>query len=201
MAKQRTAYRWRLLLTLAVGTFVALASFWLLEVMRRDDPKLGGGDLSEPDYIVEKFSFVRMTPEGKPRYLFYGAKLTHHPLDDVSEVERPIMQNMTPGAPPMTINAQRARIMHQQQNQVDLLGKVDIVRPASPQAQYMRLKTEALTVFPEEDRMRSSRNVQMVLGAATINGTGMEANNATAQVGFKGRGQVIFPPRAARAAP
>ena len=200
MQKQRTAHRWRLLSTLIGGTFIAFGSFWLLEVMRRDDPKLGGGDLSEPDYIVEKFSFVRMTPEGKPRYLFQGAKLTHHPIDDVSIVERPIMQNMTPGAQPMTINARSARILHQQ-NQVDLLGKVDIVRPASPEDQYLRLQTEALTVLPDEDRMRSDQKVQMVLGAATITGTSMEANNATGQINFKGRGQATFPPRAARAAP
>ena len=197
MQKLRTAHRWRLLLTLTVGTFIALGSFWLLEVVQREDPKLGGGDLSEPDYIVEKFSFVRMTPEGKPRYLFYGAKLTHHPEGDVSVVERPMMQNMTPGEQPMMIHAQRGRIRHQQ-NEVDLMGKVDIVRPASPEAQYLRLKTEALTVFPDEDRMRSDQKVDVTLGQTTIAGTGMEANNATGQVQFKGRGRIVAPPSAAR---
>ena len=197
MQTLRTAHRWRLLLTLTVGTFIALGSFWLLELVQREDPKLGGGDLSEPDYIVEKFSFVRMTPEGKPRYLFYGAKLTHQPQGDVSEVERPMMQNMVPGEQPMMIHAQRGRIRHQQ-NEVDLMGKVDIVRPASPSAQYLRLKTEALTVFPDEDRMRSNRRVDMTLGQSTIIGAGMEANNATGQVQFKGRGRIVAPPSAAR---
>ena len=198
MQKQRTAHRWRLLTTIVVGTFLAFGSLWLLQVMQRDDQQ-GGFDPSqnEPDYIVEKFSFVRMTPEGKPRYLFYGAKLTHRPLGDVSEVERPIMQNMTPGEPPMTINALTARIRHQQ-NEVDLLGKVDILRPASPSAQYLRLKTEALTVFPDEDRMRSDQKVHMTLGDTTVAGNGMEANNATRQIQFKGRGRIVVPPSAAR---
>lgn len=191
MQKQRTAHRWRLLLVLTLGTFVAFGSFWLLEVMRRDDPKLGG-DASEPDYIVEKFSFVRMTPDGKPRYLFYGAKLTHHPHGDVSDVERPIMQNMTAGQEPMKINALQARIRHQQ-NEVDLIGKVDIERAASPGAKYLRLKTEALTVYPDEDRMRSDRKVDMTLGDTTVAGAGMEANNATQQIEFKGRGRIVAP--------
>lgn len=198
MQRHRTAHRWRLLITITLGTFLACGSLWLLQVMQREDIP-GGADPSkgEPDYIVENFSFVRMTPEGKPRYLFNGAKLTHRPLGDVSDVERPIMQNMAPGQPTMTINAQQARIRHQE-NQVDLTGKVDVVRPAAPGAQYTRLRTEELTVLPDEDRMHTDKKVQVTLGATTINGTGMEANNATRQIDFKGRGRVIFPARAAR---
>lgn len=198
MLKQRTAHRWRLLATIIVGTFLAFGSLWLLQVMQRDDQQ-GGFDPSqnEPDYIVEKFSFVRMTPEGKPRYLFYGAKLTHRPLGDVSEVELPIMQNMTPGEPTMTINARMARIRHQQ-NEVDLLGKVDILRPASPSLQYLRLQTDALTVYPDEDRMRSDKKVLMTMGDATVNGNGMEADNAAREIQFKGRGRIVVPPSTAR---
>ncbi|MES2015205.1 MAG: LPS export ABC transporter periplasmic protein LptC [Pseudomonadota bacterium] len=198
MHNTRTAHRWRLLLTLLVGVFIACGSFWLLQVMLRDDQVLDADvGKNEPDYIVEKFSFVRMTPEGQPRYLFYGAKLTHSPLDDVSDVEQPIMRNMSPEQPVMTINAMRARIRHLD-NQVDLLGKVDINRPASKATQSLHLKTEALTVFPDEDRMQSDQKVQMTLGAATATATGMRANNATRQIDLAGRGQIVFPPRAAR---
>lgn len=198
MQKQRTAHRWRLLITIVVGTLIAFGSLWLLQVMQRDDQQ-GGFDPSqnEPDYIVEKFSFVRMTSEGKPRYLFYGAKLTHRPLNDVSEVERPIMQNLAPGEAPMTIDARTALIRHQQ-NEVDLLGNVDIVRPASPTSQSLRLQTEALTVFPDEERMRSDSQVQMTLGDATVMGKGMEADSAAREIEFKGRGRIVVPPSTAR---
>lgn len=200
MPNQRTAHRWKLLTTIVVGTFLAFGSLWLLQVMQRDDGQISGDPLSkEPDYIVEKFSFVRMTPEGKPRYLFYGGKLTHRPFDDTSLVERPIMQNMTPGEQPMTINAREALIRHKD-NQVDLRGKVDIVRPATAAAQAMRLKTEALTVFPDEDRMSSNTSVQMTLDSSVITGAGMEASNATREVQFKGRGRIVVPPAAARKA-
>ena len=198
MHKARTAHRWRLLATILIGTFLAFGSFWLLQVMNRSDADIGAGvDLKEPDYIVEKFSFVRMTPEGKPRYLFYGDKLTHIPLDDASDVVQPIMQNMTPGEATMTMTARRARIYHGE-NKVDLLGQVDINRPPSPTAQGMRVKTEALTVFPDEERMQSDRHVLVTLGAATISGTGMRANNASRQLDFTGRGKIIYPPKAVR---
>jgi lipopolysaccharide export system protein LptC len=196
--KQRTAHRWRLLLTILVGTFLASGTFWLLQVMLRGDQDIAAdANKNEPDYIVEKFSFVRMTAEGRPRYLFYGAKLTHLPIDDSSKVELPMMQNMTPGEAPMTIKAERARIYHGA-DKVDLLGMVDIHRPASAQRQELRLKTDALTVFPDEDRMESSEKVVMTMGAATVTGTGMKANNATRQLDFASRGQIIYPPKAAR---
>lgn len=198
MNNQRTSHRWRLLFTILVGVFVACGSFWLLQVMLRGDQDMNAdANKNEPDYIVEKFSFVRMTLDGQPRYLFYGAKLTHNPQGDVSDVERPIMQNMTPGQPVMTINAKRARI-HHAEGQVDLLGNVDIHRPASKTAKALQMKTEALTVFPDEDRMLSNQKVQMTLGAATATATGMRADNAARQVDLAGRGQIIFPPKAAR---
>jgi len=195
---KRTAHRWRLLITMLAGTFFAFGSFWMLQVMLRGDGEFDP-DLSknEPDYIVEKFSFVRMSPEGKPRYLFYGAKLTHLPLGDASDVEQPILKSLVPDAPPLTITSLRARI-HHEQNKVDLLGNVDIHRPASPTTRFLSLKTEALTVFPDEDRMQTDQKVSMVLGEATVAGIGMQANNATRQIDLGGRGQIVYPPNAAR---
>ncbi len=194
---KRTAHRWPLLISITVGIFLAFGSFWLVQVMNREDQIDAAAAGNEPDYIVEKFSFVRMTAEGTPRYLFYGAKLTHRPLGDVSDVEQPMLQSMAPGQPPMTVKANTARIRHQE-NQVDLVGKVDVFRPASPATRLLRMKTEALTVFPDEDRMQSNTRVDMALGAATITGVGMKANNATRQVQFASRGQIIVPPKAAR---
>jgi lipopolysaccharide export system protein LptC len=195
---KRVAHRWPLLITITIGVFLAFGSFWLVQIMQRGDGQIDAAAAgSEPDYIVEKFSFVRMTPEGTPRYLFYGAKLSHRPLGDVSDVEQPMLQSMAPGQAPMTIKSQTARILHQQ-NQVELAGKVDIHRPPSAAARELHMKTEALTVFPDEDRMASTERVDMALGAATITGTGMKANNATRQVEFASRGQIIIPPKAAR---
>lgn len=195
---KRTAHRWRLLITLVIGTFFAFGSFWLLQVMQNNGIDVeADANKNEPDYIIEKFSFVRMSPEGKPRYLFSGAKLTHRPIDDASDVERPVLKSLTPQSPPMTITSQRARIRHAE-NQVDLFGKVDIRRPAGPGSRPMQIKTEFLTVFPDEDRMSSNVAVEMKLGSATVAGIGMQANNATRQVHFASRGQIVYPPQEAR---
>jgi lipopolysaccharide export system protein LptC len=198
---KRTAHRWRLTAIMVVGTFFAFGTFWLVQLAQNGDTSVDPNSFkNEPDYIVEQFSFVRMTPEGKPRYLVSGAKLTHRPIDDTSDVELPVLQGVAPGQPVTTITSQRARIRHAQ-NQADLLGDVNVVRPESPTNRAMQLKTEALTVYTDEDRMTSDQPVQVTLGNSTIKGTGMEANNATGELKFASRGQIVYPPRAARVAP
>ena len=195
---KRTAHRWRLTAIMGAGIFFALGSFWLLQVMNQGAEDLRADALkNEPDYIVDKFSFVRMTPEGQPRYIISGSKLTHRPIDDTSEVEHPVVQSMSEAKPPLTVTALRARI-NQAENKVDLLGNVDIDRAPAAGGKRMTLKTEALTIYPDEDRMLTDRPVEMTLGGSTVRGTGMRADNAAQTVHVTGRGQLIYPPRNAQ---
>ena len=195
---KRTAHRWKLLTIMMIATFCAFGSFWLVQVMEGEDGDARlGGPQDEPDYIVENFSFVRMTEEGKPSYVVSGKRLAHMPLGDVSQVEAPVMQGITPGRPRMTIVANQAQIFHTE-HRVELLGKVDIQRPATPTSEALRVQTQALTVLPDEEILKTERPIEMQLGAATVTGTGMVANNATQQLHLASRGQIVYPPRAQR---
>jgi lipopolysaccharide export system protein LptC len=192
---KRTAHRWRLGASLIAGTVFALGSFWLVQVINRGSFSSGvEAPKTEPDYIVENFSFVRMTPDGKPRYIVSGDKLTHRPEGDISDVDKPVVLNLSPAEQPMTMNAERGRIDHAK-NVVDLMGRVDIQRAASPKTKRMTIKTEQLTVFPDEDRMTSSQAVVMTLGDSRIQGVGMQADNAAQTVHFSKSGQIMFPPK------
>ncbi|UUZ56525.1 LPS export ABC transporter periplasmic protein LptC [Massilia sp. H-1] len=46
--------------------------------------------------------------------------------------------------------------------------------------------------------MESDQKVTMVLGASTVTGVGMQANNATRQIDFRSKGHIVYPPKAAR---
>src|SRR5690606_14992178 len=175
---KRTAHRWKLLGIMMLATFCAFGSFWLVQVMDGEggDPRLGGPQ-DEPDYIVENFSFVRMTDAGKPSYVVSGKRLAHTPLGDVSQVEAPVMQGIAPDRPRTTIVARQAQIYHEE-HRVELLGNVDIQRPATPTSEALRVQTQALTVLPDEEILKTAQPIQMQLGAATVTGTGMVANNA-----------------------
>jgi lipopolysaccharide export system protein LptC len=194
---KRTAHRWRLLLLMLFAVFCAFGSFWLVQVMQGEDNTPGAGAGNEPDYIIDNFSWVRMSEGGKPRYVVSGDRLTHRPADNTALVEKPVVQNLTADHPPMTMTAEHA-LVSQNQNQIDLTGNVDIQRPAGKDSQPLRIRTEALTVLPDEDIVKTDKPIDMKLGASSVNGVGMLANNATQQVHLGGRGQIIYPPRASR---
>jgi len=195
---KRTAHRWKLLAVMMIATFCAFGSFWLVQVIEGEDSDTRlGGPMNEPDYIVENFSFVRMTQAGKPSYVVSGRRLAHTPQGDVSLVEAPVMEGMTPGRPRMNIVARNAQIYHGE-HRVELLGNVDIQRPATPTSEALRVQTQALTVLPDEEILKTAKPVEMQLGAAKVRGTGMVANNATQKLHLASRGQIVYPPRAQR---
>jgi lipopolysaccharide export system protein LptC len=194
---KRTAHRWRLLLLMLFAVFCAFGSFWLVQVMQGEDNTPGAGAGNEPDYIIDNFSWVRMSEGGKPRYVISGDRLTHRPADNTALVEKPVVQNLTADHPPMTMTAEHA-LVSQNQNQIDLTGNVDIQRPAGKDSQPLRIRTQALTVLPDEDIVKTDKPIDMKLGASSVNGVGMLANNATQQVHLGGRGQILYPPRASR---
>jgi lipopolysaccharide export system protein LptC len=180
--RKRTAHRWRFGAIFGVCLALALGSFYLVQLMQVQDMEmLSDAHKGEPDYIVENFSAVRMSPDGTPRYIISGARMTHLPLTDSSTVESPALQSFAPGKPPMFINSKTARLDHVN-NTVELVGNVDIRRAASPTAKPMTMRTEALTVLVDEDQMQTALPVVMTSGATVVRGIGMSANNATRQV-------------------
>lgn len=195
---KRTAHRWRTLGLMLTAVFFAFGSFWLLQAIESEDQAAGGATLDEPDYIVENFSFVRMTETGSPRYVMSGARLVHHPGPDMSEVTRPVVESMAPGRPRMTMQAERGQVFHGE-NRVELMGKVDILRPATPTSEALHARTEALTVLADDEIVKTRLPVRMTLGASSIQGVGMVAENPTQKIHIGGRGKIVYPPRRAAA--
>jgi lipopolysaccharide export system protein LptC len=91
------------------------------------------------------------------------------------------------------MRAKLARI-DQDNTRVHLTGDVDVLREASATVQKMTLKTQALTVFPNSDRMESDQPVEVVLGQTVMTGIGMKANNATRQLDVAQRLHITYPP-------
>ena len=77
----------------------------------------------------------------------------------------------------------------------DDLGQVVVDRVASPKAQNLTLKTEALTVYPDEERMETDVPVDILTGSSRINGVGMKANNATGVVEVQNALRIVLPPK------
>ncbi|WP_342115055.1 LPS export ABC transporter periplasmic protein LptC [Pseudoduganella sp. OTU4001] len=197
MRNQRIAHRFRLSIGMVLVLVAALGSFYLLELMNRAGEEMQADmQANEPDYIIENFSFVRMSKEGKPSYIIAGDKLTHRPIDDSSEIDKPRVRSLGAGErPPMEIVAKMARV-DDANSRVTLNGSVTIDRAAAENAQPMHMATEKLVIFPDEDRMETDQPVKMKLGNTTATANSMRANNATRQLHLEGAGTLVLPPKA-----
>ena len=195
MQKPGGAHRWRIIFTVLGAVVVALGSFWLLEVMNKNAQDINASkSVNEPDYFITNFSLVRMDLTGKPSYIVSGTKLTHYPLDDSSDIDQPFVRKLTPDMPPMNMNAELAHI-DQNNTRLQLHRQVVVDRVASPKAQNLTLKTEALTVYPDEERMETDVPVDILTGASRIHGVGMKANNATGVVEVHNALRIVLPPK------
>jgi lipopolysaccharide export system protein LptC len=182
MTDARSGNRFRLAVLIAFSIAITLASFWVLEVMRRgiideapDSPR------SEPDFYVEKFNYIRMSQSGEARYSISGKRLTHNPMDDSYEIDFPVIHSLSAERPPMTTHAKHA-LIEADYSKVHLYDNVQVTRPATPTTQHFRLESEYLLILPDDDVMKSDKPVDMTLGASKLRGTGMVANNATREL-------------------
>jgi lipopolysaccharide export system protein LptC len=168
---------------MALMIALALGSFWVLEVLRRS-----GSDIiptaprTEPDFYVEKFSYVKMSKTGEASYHMSGAKLTHNPQDDSYDIQQPVMHKMRDNnQPPMTARADRARV-DSDNTKVHMYDNVHIDRPASPTEEPLHIQSEYMLLLPDEDVMQTDKPVQITFGLSQLTGTGMFANNATREL-------------------
>ena len=189
--------RFRLDVVIALCAAMALGSFWLLGVMR----KKGEADTIDvprtaPDYYVDKFTFVKIAKSRNARYNISGDVLTHFPADDSTEIIHPIINNLASGRPAMVMRSDTATVSSEG-SEVRMKGHVDIDRPAFGPSAHFHLKSTYLVLLPDDDIMKTDKPVDLLLGTATLSGTGMLANNATRQLDLSSRvhGQFLPAPR------
>jgi lipopolysaccharide export system protein LptC len=187
-----TADRFRTWLAVILVAVLALASFWILELMRRND--IDGNSRSsarsEPDYYVEKFSFIRLPNNGQVNYHITGDKLSHHPLNDDFEIQQPRINSFDVDKVPLNIRAERAVIEQKnmqispirENDQIHLQGNVQVERPETSGSKYMKLESEYLLLLPNENKMKTDQSVGLFTNTSEIHAVGMIADNATQQV-------------------
>jgi lipopolysaccharide export system protein LptC len=187
-----TADRFRTWLAVLLVALLALASFWILELMRRNDTdgNSRSSARSEPDYYVEKFSFIRLPNNGQANYHITGDKLSHHPLNDNFEIQQPRINSFDTDKVPMNIRAESAVIEQKntqitparENDQIHLKGNVQVERPDTKSSTYVRLQSEYLLLLPNENKMKTEQAVSLFTNSAEIHAIGLIANNETQQI-------------------
>jgi lipopolysaccharide export system protein LptC len=196
MSTARFANRFSMAVMLALATALVLGSFWVLEVMRRSSSdNIPDLPRNEPDYYVEKFSFVRMSKTGEAQYNISGKRLTHNPTDDSHAIELPVVNSLSNERPPMTTNAKRAMI-ERDNTKVHMYENVHVDRPATATSDHFHLKSDYLLILPDDDVMQTDKPVEITLGTSKLTGTGMMANNATRELRLSSNVHATYQPPA-----
>jgi len=191
----RSAMRFRLIVVLAVASFLALSSFWLIMVVKKSESgSLGDVQRTEPDYFVYNFNYVKMQLSGQPQYHLTGTKLTHYPADDSYLIDLPIYKSLDPSRPPQTMRSERA-IAKEDNTKIHMYDNVKADRLATATTASFHLVTEYLLVLPDEDTMQTDKPVSVKRDNSTMNGVGMFANNATGEMRLLHQTRVMMAPR------
>lgn len=197
-----TADRFRIWLAIILLAVVAFGSFWMLQVMRSND-EVGNSRSSarsEPDYYVEKFDFIRLPNNGKANYHITGERMTHHPLNDNFEIQQPRINSFDAEQTPLNIRADHAMIEQKtrqisparEHDQIYLRGDVQVERPASATASYMKLSSDYLLLLPDDDVMKTDQAVTLLTNTSETHAIGLIADNRTQQLQLLGKVRARF---------
>lgn len=172
-------------LPLAILLLLAALSFWIEQAVR---VQANGSPTSriEPEGIMENFEALRTTPDGRPQYRLSAKTLKHYSGSKRSEMDAPRFAQLDPSAGDVRAEAKRATVSPEG-DEIDLQGKVVIIRAARPGQAAMTLRTERLLVYPERDLLHAPGAVTLNDGTLAVRAGAMDYDAKRRVVKLSGR--------------
>ncbi|MCL1886968.1 MAG: LPS export ABC transporter periplasmic protein LptC [Betaproteobacteria bacterium] len=192
--KARTARRFRLTVIFAIAVILVAGSAWLNMVLKRSAVnETSGLPRTDPDYYIDNFRYFKLKLTGKADYELTGKKMTHYPDNDSYLINFPVMESLDERQRLQVTYSDWAYI-EDENSKIHMHENVAVLRPPTKDTEAFRMTTEYLLVLPDEDIMRTDREVIAYQGAATMTAVGMESNNATRELFLLSRAKVVYPP-------
>lgn len=176
--------RTTILFPLVLAGLMALLTFWIYQTVEEQGPKIDGSNRHDPDYIMQNFVTTQTDDEGKLRYVLAATKMSHFPDDDSSVLEQPKFTQYTTDKPYTKIEGLSANVSSDGE-EIEMIDDVVVVRQASADKGEMRVLTDRLTIFPNQDLAKTDRPVVIKQAPKTvIHATGMiyDKNKKTLQL-------------------
>ena len=165
---------------LALMLALALLTFYLERTVRDDEspPALRRHD---PDYVVTNFTTTTYTGEGAVETVMSAERMVHYPDDDTTELFAPRVVYAKPQQPRFSVRAERGELSRDG-DEIFLYGDVVLVRDAAANRPEARMTTDFLHVLRDRSLVRTDRLVKIVEGGRSLEGRGMEYNNASREL-------------------
>lgn len=162
---------------MVLGILLGL-SFWLEQatnVPLRTAPKQAHHD---PDTLVDNFMFYRHDENGRLHYQLSAPHMTHHPDDDSTWINDPLLVQFRPDDSRITLHGKTARVT-EAGKRVLIEHDVLVTRLTSGKQIDMTLETPELTVLPEAGLAFNQKPTRIRKGKNWITGIGLKADNNT----------------------
>lgn len=134
-----------------------------------------------PDFVVENFQATRMNLDGTERYAVIAKKMVHYAENDSSVLDEPQLFHYDPQSATMSIRANQGILSNNGENAY-FVGDVHVRRAAYGPNPEMSLLTTYLHVIPDQDLVKTDREVTLTSGNSTLKGLGLEFNNKTREM-------------------
>ena len=199
MTGAKNALRIRLTIIFLIVLFLTMGSMWVNMVIKKTAMDASADiQRTEPDYFVENFRYFNLKPTGEAQYEAKGTKLTHYPADDTYLIENPLLITQSRNGQIEIISSKEA-FVEDFNTKVHMRKNVVMEREAGAGKGPVKLTSEYLLVFPDEEIMTSNREVTIKSDNSTVTGVGLYSNNATREVQISNRARVTYnPPGAAK---
>jgi lipopolysaccharide export system protein LptC len=174
---------------LLLGALAAL-TWWLDAQVQAPVPHANANARHDPDLFLTNFRAERFDERGQVREALTAERAEHHPDDGSVDFVRPTLTLTAPEQPQFTVTALQGWISGDQ-DVATFRGNVQADRAASvpgqrgPSAGPMRLTSDFLRVFPDDERVETDQPVTIEEPRGIIRGVGMDFDNRTRMLHVK----------------
>jgi lipopolysaccharide export system protein LptC len=175
-----------LMAVLALGTWWLVKNTPVLDTERQTAPLR-----HEPDYTMRQFTVQRFAAAGALRVQIEGDELRHYPDTDTLEIDNPRIRATGLDGRVTRATARRA-LSNGDGSEVQLSGGAHVVREARDDDEALDFRGEFLHAFLAAERVSSHLPVIVTQGATEIRADGMNYDNLSRVVEFKGRVRAVL---------
>ncbi|MCB1956449.1 MAG: LPS export ABC transporter periplasmic protein LptC [Rhodocyclaceae bacterium] len=173
--------QWAPLLVLGL---VAAGTSWLVRISEPPEARQAVESSTSPDMIVDRFTLQRFDAHGRRQYVFTADEMRHFAAPERTALTAPTLLFLGGDAP---IRAQaNAGIVSADGDTVRLEGNVLMVRDATPLRASATLQTEAMTIWPETERVAGDQAVRYIESGDELLAGSFQADNMAATLELSG---------------
>jgi len=164
----------RQIILLLLLTLVVIGSGWFL-FQQDDGQQQTTVSATGHDAFVSGMDLQVMDANGQLQYHVIAASMIHFPHKERFELEQPVIDLIRDDGTAWHITSDRGQTTASG-DRIWLLGQVDISRPATGNADSLRIRTSDLLVKPDQEQAETDSAASIISDRYRIDATGLKAD-------------------------